>query len=140
MRSKTQFRIITAFVVLMMFPSLSSSFEATPQQIQEAEQFRQLYPPLLQSMMSAIQAGVDKGEVKTEMGNLFSNYTAEQMKDLKCFTEGHLNFVNNGQIESLARFLSDNAFSKEIFLNIARDCNSQWLQKEVGQGFLMFGM
>ena len=124
----------------MMFPSLSQSFQATPQQIQEAEQFRQIYPPLLQSMMSAIQAGAGQGEVKTEMGSLFSDYTAEQMNDLRCFTEGHLNFVNNGQIETLARFLSDNQFSKEIFLNIARDCNSEWLQKEVGQGFLLFGM
>ena len=140
MRSRIKSILLFAFFIMMMIPNFSQSSEPTPQQIQEAEQFRQLYPPLLQSMMSAIQAGVGQGEVKTEMGNLFSNYSAEQMKDLKCFTEGHLNFVNNGQIETLARFLSDTEFSKEIFLNIARDCNSEWLQKEVGQGFLLFGM
>ena len=134
-------KIITFFTILLstLFPCLSHAFEPTPQQIQEAEQFRQLYPPLLNSLMGAIQTSPES-EVKTQMGNLSTNYTAEQMEDLKCFTEGHLNFVKNEPIENLARFLSDNTFSKEIFSRIANECNSVWLQEQVGQGFLLFGM
>lgn len=139
MRSKSQLRLLVTFLLLMIFPSLAQSFEPTPQQIQEAEQFRLLYPPLIQSMMSAIQSATGTGDVKTEMGNLYTGYSAEQMDDLKCFTQGHLNFVNNEQIETLARFLSDNTFSKEVFLSIAQDCNSEWLREEVGQGFMLFG-
>lgn len=90
-------------------------------------------------MMSAIQSATGTGDVKTEMGNLYTGYSPEQMDDLRCFTQGHLNFVNNEQIETLARFLSDNTFSKEVFLNIAQDCNSEWLREEVGQGFMLFG-
>ena len=89
--------------------------------------------------MSAIQSGDGTGEVKTDMGSLYSGYSAEQMEDLKCFTEGHLNFVNREQVETIARFLSDNAFSKEVFLKIAQDCNSEWLREEVGRGFMLFG-
>lgn len=139
MRSKSQLRLLVTFLLLMIFPSLAQSFEPTPQQIQEAEQFRLLYPPLIQSMMSAIQSASGTGDVKTEMGNLYTGYSAEQMDDLKCFTQGHLNFVNNEQIETLARFLSDSTFSKEVFLRIAQDCNSEWLRDEVGQGFMLFG-
>lgn len=139
MRITLQSRILFAVLLGMIFPTLAQSFEPTPQQIQEAEQFRLLYPPLIQSMMSTIQAGSGTGEVKTEMGNLYTGYSAEQMEDLGCFTKGHLNFVNNEEIETLARFLSDNAFSKEIFLKIAQDCNSEWLREEVGQGFMLFG-
>lgn len=90
-------------------------------------------------MMSAIQSATGTGDVKTEMGNLYTGYSPEQMDDLRCFTQDHLNFVNNEQIETLARFLSDNTFSKEVFLNIAQDCNSEWLREEVGQGFMLFG-
>lgn len=139
MRSKSQLRLLVTFLLLMIFPSLAQSFEPTPQQIQEAEQFRLLYPPLIQSMMNAIQSATGTGDVKTEMGNLYTGYSAEQMDDLKCFTQGHLNFVNNEQIETLARFLSDNTFSKEVFLSIAQDCNSEWLREEVDQGFMLFG-
>ena len=139
MGSRSQFRTFFVFLFLMVHPSLSQSFEATSQQIQEAEQFRMLYPPLIQSMMSAIQSGTGTGEVKTELGSLYTGYSPEQVEDLKCFTERHLNFVNTEQIETLARFLSDTTYSEEIFLKIAQECNSEWLRQEVAQGFLMFG-
>ena len=139
MRSKSQLRLLITFLLLMISPSLAQSFEPTPQQIQEAEQFRLLYPPLIQNMMSAIQSAAGTGDVKTEMGTLFTGYSAEQMDDLRCFTEGHLHFVNNEQIETLARFLSENSYSKEVFLRIAQDCNSEWLRAEVSQGFMLFG-
>ena len=138
MKSKVKYNLIFAIIFVMLSPNFSSSFEATPQQIQEAEQYRQLYPPLLRSLLGAIQTGT--GEIPTNMGSLSTDYSTEQMEDLKCFTDGHLSFVNNEPIETLARFLSDKGYSKQVFMQIAQDCNSSWLQDQVGQGFMLFGM
>ena len=139
MRSRLQLKLLAAIFLLIIVPGFVQSFEPTPQQLQEAEQFRLLYPSLIQSMMSAIQSADGTKSVKTEMGYIFSGYSAEQLEDLRCFTAGHLTFVNDEKIETLARFLSDNTFSKEVFLRLADDCNSEWLRKEVGQGFMLFG-